>query len=541
MYEFKVNPGVNRTAEIVNVLLHAGKGEVLSFEKGVYDFWVDGTYREYLNPGCNKSGDKNIVFPLFNLEDVTIEGNGSTFMFHDRVFPFALKNSCNVTLKNFSVDFSFPRCMIACVKEVNSEGVRFSIDKEKYSYGVNEHGNFLINAGEDIFSTAERRYFLKQGYGGNSVNYCCFLAAGNLYYNIDTDVLPAGVLRVNAEETDDGIFFRFTSENTEEVRFCEGEEVLVSFDELRENDNFFFERCKDITLENVHIIQGAGMGFTGQCTENFTLKKCRVAPDGKIPFSTTADSVLLTNFTGLVRMEECYFENTLDDGFSIHGFYACVDRITGSNKVVLKFMHDSQSGVNFLFHGDRIHISDGVTLNEKAETAHIKSAYFMDDLHYLNVEFEEEIESFISVGDFIENPDRTPDVVIENCVFVNTVALRIGSAGKVVFKNNTVKGCSGVLINDLLHYWHASGPVRNVNIENNVMEECTFGVQMSVDRYEDTDVYHQNVHIRNNKFINCVTGIYADKTDGLLISENTFTGNGDNVVIKNCKNVRSDA
>ena len=78
--------GKNRTKEVVDALLHTTDGTKLVFERGTYDFYADGTYRSYCFIGCNRSGEKRVVFPLLNLKNVTVDGNGSSFVFHDRIF-----------------------------------------------------------------------------------------------------------------------------------------------------------------------------------------------------------------------------------------------------------------------------------------------------------------------------------------------------------------------------------------------------------------------------------------------------------------------
>lgn len=527
----------NRTPEIVKALIHAKIGEVLKFEKGTYDFYSDGAYEAYLAPGCNTSGDKKIVFPLFNLKNVTIDGGGSSFIFHDRIFPFAVCKSENITIKNFSLDFSFPRCIIGRVTNSTAEGVRISIDKEKYSFSVNDRGNLLVKAGTHTFSTGEKRYFLRQGYGEQGHEYCCYLSAGKIYYKNEN--LPAGVLLADAFETDDGIFLKYRPENAENACFAESADILISYDESRENDNFFFEKSKDVVLENIHILHGAGMGFTGQCTENFTLRGCEVSPPDGDGFSTTADAILLTNFTGLVKIENCLIKNTLDDTLCIHGYYAKAESITGPNKAVFRLVHPSQSGVNFLMPGDRVHITDGETTNEK-DFATVKSAYFLNELNLITVEFEDRIENSILPGDYIDNPSRTPDVYITGCTFENACHMRLGTAGRVVFENNNVKKCAGVLINDLLSFWNSSGLAHDVTIRNNTFSQCKFGVKTEVARKDTASAFHKNIKILNNRFINCQTAISAEKTDGLYISGNAFKENAKKIYITNCKNVQNN-
>ena len=172
--EIRLTPnGKNRTKEVVDALLHMQSGTTLVFEKGTYDFYLDGAYRGYFFIGCNRSGEKRVVFPLLNLKNVTIDGNGSSFIFHDRIFPFVTQNCENVTLKNFSIDFSFPRCLEAVAGKTDENGFELYVD-EKYGCTVNDKGNLLIPAGSETFSSSERRYFLEQK------NWHCFISVGDI-------------------------------------------------------------------------------------------------------------------------------------------------------------------------------------------------------------------------------------------------------------------------------------------------------------------------------------------------------------------------
>ena len=208
----------NRTPEIVKALMHAKIGEVLKFERALTIFIPTGAYEAYLAPGCSTSGDKKIVFPLFNLKNVTIDGGGSSFIFRDRIFPFAVCKSENITIKNFSLDFSFPRCIIGRVTNSTAEGVRISIDKEKYSFSVNDRATFWLKPERTRFQQAKKRYFLRQGYGEQGHEYCCYLSAGKIYYKNEN--LPAGVLLADAFETDDGIFFKIPSRKCGKCVLC---------------------------------------------------------------------------------------------------------------------------------------------------------------------------------------------------------------------------------------------------------------------------------------------------------------------------------
>ena len=68
---------------------------ILSFPTVRYDFWP-------------VSSTDNIGFDLQNIEGMTIEGNGSEFIFHGWMQIANVDSCLNVTFRNFSVDWDRP-------------------------------------------------------------------------------------------------------------------------------------------------------------------------------------------------------------------------------------------------------------------------------------------------------------------------------------------------------------------------------------------------------------------------------------------------
>lgn len=502
----------NRTGEIVEALRTAPDGSVIRFEPGIYDFFADDAFSGYFCPSCNKSSDKKVIFPVLRKKNITLDGGGAEFIFHDRVFPFIIQDSVGVTLENFSVDFSFQRCVICDVQTVGEDGICLSIDRAKYDYRTNEEGNLLIRAGNDEFSTCERRFFLKQGTRGNTD--CCYLSAGEIFY--DNDNLPAEVFYCYAEETDGGVFLRRDGRSGFSPRFTAGAELLLSYDEQRDNDVFFFDRSENITVRNVSIHSGAGMGFVGQCCRDLTLESCVISPRSE-GFSTTADGILLTNFSGRVRIENCVVRNTMDDAVSVHGYYTTVERITAPRKAILRMRHRSQSFMNPYCPGDRLVVTDGKSMNEK-DAITLKSARYENDPYLIYADFDEDIRGRLRPGDLIEDPERTPETLITGCLFENACAVRLGSAGKTVFENNRMLNCSGLLVNDIMSWWYASGPTKDVTIRGNVFDGC--GISAFVDRGMPCEVRHKLIRITDNEFKNGAA-ISVRNTEKLVLSGNS--------------------
>lgn len=87
---------------------------ILVFPKGTYHFYSDFAIDKYLFICNNDEGLKRIVFPILNFPNLTIDGQGSLFIFHGFVNPFVVEHSRQITLKNFSVDLA---------RSMHSEGV----------------------------------------------------------------------------------------------------------------------------------------------------------------------------------------------------------------------------------------------------------------------------------------------------------------------------------------------------------------------------------------------------------------------------------
>ncbi len=346
--------------------------------------------------------------------------------------------------------------------------------------------------------------------------------------------MPADVIYCDAEKTEKGIYFRYRNKDVK-ARFIKDKRLMISYDELRENDVFFFEYVKNTYIENVRIIHGAGMGIVGQCCENMHLNQYVVSPQDDDLYSTTADGILLTNFTGKVRIENCLVDRSIDDAISVHGFYTRVEKITDYKKAIVRLVHYSQSGTNIYFPGDVLRISDENSMNETGRIT-VKKAYLRENPSLIYLEFDEEVEGKIKVGDYLGNDDRTPEIEIRNCVFNDFPAIRLSSSKKTVFENNVVKNCNALLVNDLMRYWSVTGCVNDLTIQNNTFENCGTAVRIIVDRLAESTVKHKNIKIIGNTIKNCKNGIVAEHVENLEIRDNIFEGVEEKIVVKNCIN-----
>ncbi len=519
--------GENRTPEIVNAIRTAADGTTVFFAPGVYDFYREGSHEDYFSPSCNTSSDKWVIFLIIGKKNLTIDGNGATFLFHDRVFPFISQHTEGLTLRNFTIDFSFPLYLDAVTEEVTDDFIRIRILDTDVSCHTNNMKNLCVPVGDEIFETCERRFFLQELGGPN-----CYLVAGKYFY--ENKNLPTTVFYCDAYKDDGTIVFRKNGNTSAYPNFMVGRRLAVSYDENRMNDVMFLDRSKDILVENVKIHRGAGMGIVGNCCENLTADNftIEVAPERDESFSTTADGMLLTNFTGLIHVKNCKIHNTMDDAMSIHGFYTRVERITAPDKLTTRLVHLQQSGIKPYSRGDTVTFSCGETLKETV-TATVKDACMGRDTDIISLTFTEPIFENVKAGDWIENKTKMPEVIIENSDFCSFPALRIGNPKKTVFRNNKVKN-GAFIINDLLSYWAASGCVHNLKIENNTFENS--GIIFDY-RRGSAIVKHSDITIKNNIFINCPTSMLASHAERISFTDNTLENSGNAFFDETCSDI----
>ena len=113
--------GVKDSAEGIQAAIEAAKEVngpvVLDFPKGEYQIYPDHAQKRELyisNTLSRNNGDrgtykmKNIGILLENMENVTLEGNQSSLIFHGKMMMFSTIGCKNIRIQNFDTDFQVP-------------------------------------------------------------------------------------------------------------------------------------------------------------------------------------------------------------------------------------------------------------------------------------------------------------------------------------------------------------------------------------------------------------------------------------------------
>ena len=118
-------PAIIKAVDKAKELAAEGKNVTIAFPKGRYDIYPDKAEQRTLyvsnTVGTNSSyKDKKIGILLEDTKNITVDGQGSDFVFHGKMTTFAAINSRNVTFKNFSVDFQVPTVIDLTVEKVDA-------------------------------------------------------------------------------------------------------------------------------------------------------------------------------------------------------------------------------------------------------------------------------------------------------------------------------------------------------------------------------------------------------------------------------------
>lgn len=491
----------NATQFVVNALSEMTDGGEIAFEKGEYHFFKDGAYVGEFETSSGTDKKKHVGVPFIGVKNITLDGNGSVFVFHEGVFPFIIESSENVTLKNFTMDtFLQPYCKIDILSK-SDDGIEVKIDKATTPYRI-ENGHLVLPREDEIFTTELKKLSLHSMITGG-VRY---LFAGD--NDVSKENLPAPSMHTDAEDRGDTIFFRYRDISEEKCVYAVGEPVAINIEEARNRHCFFAGRSRGVTIENAVIRRGAGMGVLAVMTDDIAVRGLKTDRNfhGN-HYSLTADALHFIQCSGKIEITDCDIGSFMDDVCNIHGTYCFVSE-ANDGEMTVKYGHEYHEGQMPYRAGDRLDIIDDKTLDIVASCEVLTTQTVPDDKFSvrLGVKYLHGLEN-IREGFLVENPERMPDVLVKNNRFESFPHFRISGAGKMVCEDNYMCGfIRAFYIFDLAKYWFESGRVKDLTIRGNVFDNrskpgCGSFIDIGVSGFAtDAPTIHDGIKILNNKF-----------------------------------------
>lgn len=537
-YGLKPNTYENSTP-ILNHIIQICKEQninTLLLDSGRYDFWPEGAIKKelFISNTSNEeecpSKIKTLAILLEELNNFSIDGQGSTLMFHGKMTNLAMIHCNNITLQNITIDAERP-----CGSEMTIEKVTDT------SIDVRFHHQSKYNIQNSRLS------LIGEGWRTNHPICVEYNPTTNHFSHSD---LWYKMADSSAEELSQGLI-RFHL--TKPIKAYVGN-ILTVRDHIRDEVGLLNLENVDVTFRNVNLRYMHAIGLVSQFSRNITMENVCCEPEegsGRV-LASSADFFHFSGCSGKVRVLNCRFSGAHDDPINVHGTNLRAIQPEGKNKLKVRFMHHQTYGMKAFWEGDTIAFVHANTMQRFAEAVVQKAERISDReiILTINRKIPENLEWNLDV---VENITRTPEVEIRNCYFTHTSTrgTLVTTPRKVVIANNTYDhtGMSAILIAADAMDWYESGPVCDVVIENNHFIGCAYngGHHDAVIAIEPSNriiskkiPVHQNIRIINNTFDtwgNCV--IYAKSTKGLTIKGNTINGTPDTeaIQLEGCSNV----
>ncbi len=514
--------GPDCTPAVIKALESArnGKNTTLVFPKGTYHFYPDFGKERYMFVSNNDPGLKRIIFPLLQMDNLTIDGQGSEFIFHGMVNPFAIEHSKNIFLKNFSIDFQRPFHSEAIISSVGEGYLDVEIPAE-FPYRIQNGLLQFTDQGSPSGILAYSRPVQVYEYRrllefDTEKRETAFMARD--YSVAGTPMIAESLGGRNVRLFDSRI--RATPGNT-----------LVFHPSGRHYPGFIVSDSEDVVFERVIIHNTGGMGIIAQRTRNVTVSHCQVTPSGGRMVSATADATHFVNCTGEIILAHNLFENQKDDATNIHGIYLQIVDQPASNEIVVKLVHNQQFGFDFIRKGVELEFVRGKSLIPYAK-ARAKEAERIN-MEYTRVVFHEDLPGNIEIGDAVAEIRDYPKVHIHDNIIRNNRArgMLLNCRGETIVENNYFHAPgAAILFEGDAHFWFEQGGVSNCIIRNNTFDNCMFGVWGKAVIDVKAGIHEDFEHSRYNKNIT-ITGntfrIFDDASllnvycvDGLLWKDN---------------------
>jgi hypothetical protein len=471
---------------------------VLVFPKGRYDFWPQRAIKKiYQESNTTANNPKCNGMLIEQLNNVTIDGNGSSFIYHGTMQPFTIDGCRNVLIKNLKIDWDLPLTGQGEVVDTTGNYIDVKIDEKQYPFKI-ENGKLLF-AGEGwksgiwIIMEYNRGTHIIAPQTGDTP------ALGKDWQKYKAQRVGNGVVRLN---------YPFK-------RKPKPGNILIFRHSPRDHAAIFIQNSKNVRLKDLDIYHCAGLGILAQYTENLDYRKINWVPnaaEGRY-FSGHDDGMHYSNCKGTILVDSCRFAGLMDDPINIHGTYVKIIQKLGSNQLLCHFMEPMSTGMEWARKGDKV----GFINNESLQTigTGVVAAFTPVNQTDFKISFYGAIPRPVKMANGLENLTWTPAAMITNSSFESCRArgILVTTPKKVVIENNVFSSSgSAILIAGDVNSWYESGEVTNVLIKGNKFLAATMTspyqfCEAIISIFPEipvmnaaTPTYHRNIRIIANEF-----------------------------------------
>ncbi len=528
-------------AEAIAAAKSGPKPVILDFPTGTYHFKdASAVIAEYYvsnTASLNRNPDgaaKKVAILMKDIQDLTIRGNHSTFIFHGVVTPIVFDHVTNVKMEDVSFDFKRPVVSELTVRAVTGTSIEADIHEDSlYSVSNNQFKwtGEVDRSGNPLDNWTARGYAnITQVQEYDPVTKETWRRSNPLSGVTSAQDLGNRRVRFHYNSAPS-----LTVGNTFQFR-----------NDIRKEQGAFIYRSKDVTWTGVNFHAAPGLGIVSQYSENLNFEHFNFAPragSGRTNASM-ADFMQFSGCKGEIKVNNSNFFGAHDDPINVHGTHLMIVDKPSPNQIKVQFKHDESWGFDAFAVNDTI---DYINASSLLVVDHaVVTAVTRVDNYNILLTLDRIVPDLVTANkDVVENATWTPNVTITGSTFesVPTRGILVTTRGKVLIDHNTFHRTkmSAILIADDASSWYESGMVRDVTISNNRFHNtgnAVIDVDPSTSSTDPTKTVHSNIRIDGNTFkMDGTTTIQGKGVDGFSFTNNVIEEGGLSLDLRGSKSV----
>lgn len=528
------SPVVRKAIAKIKAECRDGEKVILCFPAGRYNFHEAGsTVREYYISNHDQDNPKKVGIALEDMKNLTIDGQGSEFVFYGRMIPVSLLRSENCVLKNFSIDFEQPHiAQVQVVENDPEKGITFE-PAPWVDYRISKDSVF-----EGLGEGWVMRYSWGIAFDGKTKHV--------VYNTSDIGCPTKGAFEVAPR--------RICSPKWKDARLVPGT-VVAMRGWGRPTPGIFMSHDVNTSLLDVKVHYAEGMGLLAQLCEDITLDGFGVCLKGNNDpryFTTQADATHFSGCKGKIVSKNGLYEGMMDDAINVHGTYLKVIKRVDDHTLIGRYMHDQSWGFEWGRPGDDVQFVRSETMELIGKQNQITAIRPYDKgeirgAREFSITFKEAIDPAINEksGFGIENLTWTPEVLFAGNTIRNNRArgTLFSTPKKTVVEDNLFDHTSGtaILLCGDCNGWFETGACRDVTIRRNrfinaltnmfQFTNAVISIYPEIPNLKDQQKYFHGgkdggIVIEDNEFDTFDAPIlYAKSVDGLIFRNNVIKTN----------------
>ncbi len=504
-------PGLRR---LLSQTAQGGKQNCISIPKGEYHFYPAGALEmSYYISNHDQQDIQPVGIPIVGQSELTIEGHGSTFVFHGKMQPILVMDSKKVKLKDITIRLDNPYYNEGKIVEIKG-GTTTLEYAPQFCWEVKNGCYYLTGDGKPKVPSAVLAFhpsgqMVPTGKGG------------------DIPWRPA-CKQISENQVQ---FYTDASGHGLSVG-----DILVHRHYGRPHPAMVLYRAQEIELNNIVFRDSQGMALVAQRSRDICIQGggCICAPERV--YTVSADATHFSNCAGTITVQDALYEGMMDDAINVHSTCLSIEKVVNERELIARYMHPQAVGFEVFLPGERIQFIRGKTLENHPDIGKVATVEKWDETH-LRITLEAPLPADIGEGDAIENADWYPAVNFIGCtVRHNRARGSLFTTPKPVL----VKGCkfvashgSAILLAGDAQGWYESGSCQDVRIINNLFDhnltaryQFTEGIISIYPEVKEPNRqqtrYHRNILIEGNTFLtHRVPLLYAISADNIIFRNNT--------------------